>query len=82
MRLPKGDFTLNYSAMPEYAFIRELHVYSHVNCTDELENDRKSTAQARAMLLQHAEAICYQKGYYAIAIILKCGCSKLLCSKA
>ena len=71
LRLPKGDFTLNYSAMPEYAFIRELHVYSHVNCTiDEIENTESQQHRGYgAMLLQHAEAICYQKGYYAIAII-------------
>ena len=54
--------------MPEYAFIRELHVYSHVNCTiDEIENTESQQHRGYgAMLLQHAEAICYQKGYYAV----------------
>jgi ELP3 family radical SAM enzyme/protein acetyltransferase len=75
LRLPRGDFTQKYSSMPEYAFIRELHVYSHVNSTiSEIENaDSRQHRGYGTMLLQRAEAICYQKGYYAIAIIAGVG---------
>lgn len=75
LRLPRGDATLNYSSMPEYAFIRELHVYSHVNSTiDEIENEDSNQHRGYGSLLLHqAEAICLQKGYYAIAVIAGVG---------
>ena len=75
LRLPQGDFTQKYSAMPEYAFIRELHVYSHVNSTmTDIENEESKQHRGYGtMLLQRAEAICRQKGFHAIAIIAGVG---------
>ena len=76
LRLPSGDSTLKYSAMPEHAFIRELHVYSHVNSTHNSNFDKSESHQHRgygSILMKKAEEICLENSYYRVAVIAGVG---------
>ena len=62
--------------MPEHAFIRELHVYSHVNSTHNSNFDKSESHQHRgygSILMKKAEEICLENSYYRIAVIAGVG---------
>lgn len=76
LRLPLGDSTMKYSAMPEHAFIRELHVYSQVNSTHDSKFDKTESHQHRgygSILMKKAEEICLENSYYRVAVIAGVG---------
>ena len=76
LRLPLGDSTIKYSAMPEHAFIRELHVYSQVNSTHDSTFDKTESHQHRgygSILMKKAEEICLENSYYRVAVIAGVG---------
>ncbi len=62
--------------MPEHAFIRELHVYSHVNSTHNSNFDKSESHQHRgygSILMKKAEEICLENSYYRVAVIAGVG---------
>ena len=71
LRLPYKNFN-SFTAMPGYAFIRELHVYSNVYPTNISNLPERLTKQHRgygSLLLKEAEKYALKEGYKKIAVI-------------